>query len=110
MATKQRFDLCTAVKTGQTCERRDDGKHTLDTVPFSSTSRGALLLTGGGSGWSRHRQQNRLEKRPLLRGFLVDTEGEEPAGDEVRVQLQKQDELDKVISLCKGKRSVMIPV
>lgn len=54
---------------------------TLDRVPFSSTKSGALLLTGGGSGWSRHRQQNRLEKRPLLRGFLEDRDGEEPAED-----------------------------
>lgn len=55
---------------------------TLETVPFSSTSRGALLLTGWGSGWSRHRQQKRLEKKPLLRGFLVETAGEEPAGED----------------------------
>lgn len=54
----------------------------LETVPFSSTSRGALLLTGWGSGWSRHRQQKRLEKKPLLRGFLVETAGEVPAGEE----------------------------
>lgn len=54
----------------------------METVPFSSTSRGALLLTGGGSGWSRHRQQKRLEKRPPLLGFLEDREGEEPAEEE----------------------------
>lgn len=58
------------------------GKHTLETVPFSSTNRGALLLTGWGSGWSRHRQQKRLEKRPLLLGFLEDREGEDPAEEE----------------------------
>lgn len=57
---------------------------TLETVPFSSTSRGALLLTGWGSGWSRHRQQKKLEKRPLLRGFLVETEGKEPAGEDAK--------------------------
>lgn len=61
---------------------------TLETLPFSSTSRGALLLTGGGSGWSRHRQQKRLENKPLLRGFLVETEGREPAGEAAN-QLQR---------------------
>lgn len=54
----------------------------METVPFSSTSRGALLLTGGGSGWSRHRQQKRLENRPLLLGLVEDREGDEPAEDE----------------------------
>lgn len=53
---------------------------TLETVPFSSTSRGALLLTGWGSGWSRHRQQKKLERKPLLRGFWVEAEGKGPAG------------------------------
>lgn len=42
-------------------------------------------MTGGGSGWSRHRQQKRLEKKPLLLGFLEDREGEEPAGEEEEV-------------------------
>lgn len=57
----------------------------METVPFSSTSRGALLLTGGGSGWSRHRQQEKMEKKPPLLGFLEDREGEEPAEEEEAV-------------------------
>jgi len=60
----------------------------LETVPFSSTSRGALLLTGWGSGASRHRQQKRLEKRPLRLGFLEDREGAEPAEEEEVTKVQ----------------------
>ena len=39
-------------------------------VPFSSTKRGALFFSGGGSDSLRHRQQKKLLKRPLLRGFF----------------------------------------
>lgn len=43
---------------------------TLETVPFSSTNSGALLLTGSCSVSSWHRQQKRLWKMLRLRGFL----------------------------------------
>ncbi len=43
---------------------------TFDRVPFSSTKRGALFFSGGGSKSLRHRQQKRLWRRPLLRGFF----------------------------------------
>ncbi|TNN70305.1 hypothetical protein EYF80_019519 [Liparis tanakae] len=66
-------------KQNKNATGRPGGERTLETVPFSSTSRGALLLTGWGSGASRHRQQKRPEKRPLLLGFLEDREGAEPA-------------------------------
>lgn len=66
--------------------QRHGDERTLESVPFSSTSRGALLLTGGGSGWSRHRQHKRLEKRPRLRGFVEDGEGEEPAEKEQQLK------------------------
>lgn len=81
---------------------------TLETVPFSSTSRGALLLTGRGSGWSRHRQQKKLEKKPLLRGFLVEMEGKEPAGEEASEPKRCRDtgkkktleERERVLAVC----------
>lgn len=72
---------CFECRTYTNANRPEGSEHTLETVPFSSTSRGALLLTGGGSGWSRHRQQNRLEKRPPLLGFLEERDGEEPRVD-----------------------------
>jgi hypothetical protein len=50
-------------------------------APFSSTRRGALLLTGKGCGGSLQRQHSRLENRPRLLGFLLDTEEVEPGGN-----------------------------
>lgn len=43
---------------------------TFEMVPFSSTSSGALLLTGTWSVSSWQRQQKRLWKMPRLRGFF----------------------------------------
>lgn len=44
---------------------------TLGTVPFSSTSSGALLLTEKGSASSWHRQQKRDWRMLRPRGFLA---------------------------------------
>lgn len=58
-----------------------------------------MLLTDGGSAWSRHRQQKRLEKRPRLRGFLEDREGEEPAEEGER---EEEEEVTTAPSAISG--------
>ena len=57
---------------------------TFERVPFSSTKRGALLFSGGGSDSLLHRQQKRLWKRPLLRGFFEGGTWEAPGTEQER--------------------------
>lgn len=86
-ATKTCFTLHTAVNHAEHMLLKDDkgerelisqesekgmlrGELTFDRVPFSSTKRGELFFSGSGSDSLRHRQQKRLSRRPLRRGFL----------------------------------------
>lgn len=57
---------------------------TFERVPFSSTKRGALFFSGGGSDSLLHRQQKRLWKRPLLRGFFEGGTWEAPGTEQER--------------------------